>query len=380
MTRTASRAVTLALVALALALPAGAQTVVTPSNLAGWTVLPDGSVPVSWSPATAAIGSGSLQFGPISGANPANKFVMFAPYNGLVSDLTSIGYSFYIDPASPVGADNFYINVYVDSIANGIGTFATFYDCRYDWVPASGTTGAWNTVSIASGGSWTSVGNPLGSCPATLAAMPAGSVVRFIAFNGGQSTASDAGLAGGFDNVVLTTTGGVTTYDFEPDPVDIQLSQSESRDPVFGGSGTGNLVYTITAHNAGPGAATGLAIGEALTLPAGVSIVSIVPSAGTYAPPAAASGTWTIGGLASGASATLTVTLTVSAAAAPGTDVVTSAATVSAVDQTDSAPSNDSSSIATSVTAYVAGVPALGPLALALLAAAIGFAGVRRLL
>jgi len=368
------------LVALvALAIPVTAQTVVTPSNLGGWVILPDGTVPVTWSLATAAIGSGSLQFGPIDGAVAANKFIMFAPYNGLASDLTNISYAYYIDAASLVGGQNFYVNVYVDSSANGIGTTASFYDCRYDYVPASNTFGAWNTGSIAAGGAWTGVGNPLGSCPATLAGMPAGSVVQRVVFNGGQSTASDAGLLGGFDNVAFTTPAGVTTYDFEPDAVDIQISQAESADPVLPGSGGGNLVYTVTVTNNGPGDASGVEISEALTLPAGVSIDSIVPSIGTYAPPSAASGTWTIGNLLSGGSATLTVTLTVGSTTAAGTDVIETTAGVSAVDQIDSVSANDSSTIATSVQQVGTAVPALGTWALLLLTLGVAIVGVRKL-
>jgi hypothetical protein len=45
----------------------------------------------------------------------------------------------------------------------------------------------------------------------------------FMAFNGGQSNASDAGLSGAFDNVRLVTTDTTDIWDFEPittiDPV-----------------------------------------------------------------------------------------------------------------------------------------------------------------
>ena len=202
---------------------ASTTVVVKPSNLNGWQIIPDGTVPYGFVSGPASVGSGSLQFGPIDGTNAANKFVMLSPYAGRVSDLTAFSYDFSIDPASSGGvadAQNFYVNVYVDDASNGIGTFAGgtgFYDCRYDSVPPTGTVSGWTTASFNQASTWTNVANRTGSCLPTLAGVTAGSMVRFIAVNGGQSTSSDAGLKGGFDNVVITTSAATTTYDFEPE-------------------------------------------------------------------------------------------------------------------------------------------------------------------
>jgi hypothetical protein len=194
---------------------AAAGTVtVRPADLNGWVIDPDGTVAFGFLAGPATVGTGSLQFGPIDGTNPANKFIMFAPVDGLVSDLVSLSYDFYVGAGS---YQHFYTNVYVDSSANGVGTFATFYDCRYDLVPASGPAGSWSTNGFTATSAWTNVANPLGSCPATLAGLPAGSEIIGVVVNGGQSNASDAGLEGGFDNVVVTSVAdGTTIYDFEP--------------------------------------------------------------------------------------------------------------------------------------------------------------------
>lgn len=205
-----------AAVLVVTAMAAGTVTV-TPANLNGWQIIPDGTVANGFVAGPASMGVGSLQFGPISGLNPANKFILRAPYNGLVSNLTSFSYDFYIDPASLGNHNHFYVNVYVDSAANGIGTLATFYDCRYDSVPAGGVFGAWNTHGFTQTSAWNNVASPLAGCPATLAGLPAGSKVLAIILNGGQSNASDAGLMGGFDKIVETTiSNGATVYDFEP--------------------------------------------------------------------------------------------------------------------------------------------------------------------
>jgi uncharacterized repeat protein (TIGR01451 family) len=131
--------------------------------------------------------------------------------------------------------------------------------------------------------------------------------------------------------------------------VDIVVAKTESIDPVVAGSGTGNLTYTITVTNAGPSDATGIVIGEDLTLPAGVTFVSATPSVGTFVATTAPDGTWTVGDLAAGASATLTVTLTAGPSAAAGTDTISDTATVTAVAETQTSTTNDSVTVSTSV-------------------------------
>ena len=201
------------------AVAADSTVVVKSNDLQGWQIIPDGTVPYAFVAGPASIGSGSLQFGPIAAAPGANKFIAVAPVTGLVADLTSFSYDFYIDAASPGGvgdANHFYLNIYVDSAANGIGTVATFYDCRYDSVPSVGAVGAWSTHTVTQGSTWTNVASPLAGCPSTLGALPPGSKILFVVLNGGQSNSSDAGLQGGYDKVVVTSPSGATTYDFEP--------------------------------------------------------------------------------------------------------------------------------------------------------------------
>ena len=121
--------------------------------------------------------------------------------------------------------------------------------------------------------------------------------------------------------------------------VDIAVTKSDNVDPVTAGSGTGNLVYTVTATNNGPLDATGVAVTDALltSLPAGWTLESAVPSGtGSYA---TGTGIWTIGDLDNGDSETLTVTITVGTGAATGT--TTNTATVTAVNQIDSNAAND---------------------------------------
>ena len=92
------------------------------------------------------------------------------------------------------------------------------------------------------------------------------------------------------------------------------------------------VTFTITASNNGPNDATGVAVTDGL--PFGLGFVSATPSQGAYS---TSNGVWTIGAIANGASATLTIVATVDVAGP-----LTNTASVSASDQIDPNPSNNS--------------------------------------
>ena len=129
---------------------------------------------------------------------------------------------------------------------------------------------------------------------------------------------------------------------------DIRVTKVDSVDPIVAGSGVGNLVYTLTASNLGPSDATGLEVTDALltSLPAGFSLETVTGTGGTTFN--SLNGVWTIGDLANGANETLTVTLTVDQSVASQTIVNT--ATVSAMNETDPVPGNDTGTEQTTVT------------------------------
>ena len=118
------------------------------------------------------------------------------------------------------------------------------------------------------------------------------------------------------------------------------MTKGESIDPVLAGSGAGNLTYTVTVTNNGPSYASGVVVGEDLTLPAGVTVDSVTPSQGTFTTTTAPDGTWTVGGLANGASATLTVVLTAGLSTPAGVDLISNTATVTGGNETDTNPAN----------------------------------------
>jgi uncharacterized repeat protein (TIGR01451 family) len=224
-------------------------------------------------------------------------------------------------------------------------------------VSLSNTSTSSGTYSGGANGTW-SVGSLAASASETLTvtltvASNTAAGTGVVGVNASVSAVSETDTDNSNDSASETTS--VTRQ------VDIQLGKTESIDPVVAGSGTGNLVYVVTATNAGPSDATGLAVSETITTPTGVTVNSIVPSGSTTY----AAGTWTIGALASGASASLTVTLTVDASAAGGTDVISDTATVTSVNETDSNSANntvtESTSIAREVDLQIATVESVDP-------------------
>jgi hypothetical protein len=195
---------------------AGSGTIKVQKNGDGnWAFNPDAAnaTPYEFSLAQRSIGGGSLYVEPIGPPN-AHKFIANQPMGTLVSDLQSISYDFLIAGNGDSGdAEQFYLNVYTFMpTPNG-----TFYDCRFDYVPATGSTAGFTTASFAPGDPPVHVQPQNGTiCPGTLADMPAGSTISFFALNVGDTSGSDNGLAGYLDNVVVAQSTGSTTFDFDP--------------------------------------------------------------------------------------------------------------------------------------------------------------------
>jgi hypothetical protein len=172
---------------------------------------------------------------------------------------------------------------------------------------------------------------------------------------------------------------GDVFFDLFANPVNVAVTLTESADPIAAGSGAGNLTYVVTVANGGPANATGVTASLVMTVPQGVSIDSVTPSAGIWSSP-----TWTVGNLANGSSQSLTVVMTVGASTQTGTDIVSGTATVTAVNEPDVDPTNGSDTQSTSVVGpqQGQGIPVLGPPGMAVLVfllAAAGVVGIARL-
>ena len=100
-------------------------------------------------------------------------------------------------------------------------------------------------------------------------------------------------------NIVVPANTTGTGYAFGEQRADISVVKAASATTPAVGS---NVTFTVTASNAGPTNASGVAITDAL--PSGYTYISDT-GAGDYVP---ATGVWTIGDLAAAANATLTIT------------------------------------------------------------------------
>jgi uncharacterized repeat protein (TIGR01451 family) len=158
-----------------------------------------------------------------------------------------------------------------------------------------------------------------------------------VVSNTATVTAVDQGLINTGDDAATVS----TTISRQ---VDLAVSKTESTDPVFAGSGVGNLTYFVTVVNNGPSDASGVTLSEVLTLPTGVTVDSVTSSQGGFADP-----TWTIPTLTVGQSETLTVVLTVGGTATAGTDVIDDTATVTGANETLINTGDDSAFEATSI-------------------------------
>ncbi len=198
------------------------NTAAAENDPGGWVFArdPNNAVPYQFTFGPATSGGGSLFVPPISGV-AAKKFIGELFLVTPMADVQSISYDFLIGAGGDAGdRKQYYANVYANF---GVSSPTKFYDCRYDILPATGSTTSFTTVTfdpqatypVATRGGAAASPFP---CPASPAAMGAGATLRAFAINLGDTTNVDIGLDGYFDNVVVTTTSGETVYDFDPIP------------------------------------------------------------------------------------------------------------------------------------------------------------------
>jgi uncharacterized repeat protein (TIGR01451 family) len=141
--------------------------------------------------------------------------------------------------------------------------------------------------------------------------------------NPGANTASISHA----DQFDPNTNNNSDTASIVPQQSDLEMTKTVSNPtPNVGDS----VIFTVTLTNNGPATATGVQVTD--QLPPGLTLVSDLPSQGTYA-----GGVWTVGTVAAGAMPTLQITATV---VSPG--AATNTASISHADQFDPDPGNNS--------------------------------------
>ncbi len=157
------------------------------------------------------------------------------------------------------------------------------------FVSATPSLGSYNNTT----GLWT-IGALANGAPATLSITATVNRTQAMVNQASKSAAGEEDGNGSNNTATVRLNGAPLS--------DIQVSESVDDDtPAI----SQNVIFTVTAKNAGPATATGVVLTS--NLPAGLTHVTNAPSQGTYVP---GTGTWSVGTLASGASATLSLTMT----------------------------------------------------------------------
>lgn len=209
---------TLMLLPLPVAHAQTAPVRVAPDGLNGWVINPDPATPAPpfafVADPGAPLGTGSLQLGPIS-ATPASKMIVQRAESFPSETFAGLSVDYLIAPgATNKDPQQYYVNIH----AKVAGSTTGFFDCSYDYIAAEGGDG-WHTLAVAGDTAADSVRSRAAGSPAACGTSPAGLVggtVLRIVLNAGDTSANDAGIAGGFDRVVVAEGGSSTVYDFEP--------------------------------------------------------------------------------------------------------------------------------------------------------------------
>ncbi len=200
-----------------------------------------------------------------------------------------------------------------DSLPSGM----TFVSSAPSQGSYSSTSGVWTVGSLANGAN------------ATLQIVASVDTAG-TKTNTAQVTAADQDDSDSTPNNNVSGEDDQASVSLTPTSIDLSVTKtvSNSRPDI-----NENVDFTVTVTNSGPNTATNVQLSD--SLPSGLGFVSATATQGSYVE---TTGIWTVGTLASGASATLTFTTTVNSF---GTQ--TNTAQVSAVDQfdSDSTPANN---------------------------------------
>ncbi|MBC8354889.1 MAG: DUF11 domain-containing protein [Planctomycetes bacterium] len=231
-----------------------------------------------------------------------------------------------VDDATPTSGQNVTFTVTVSNAGPSSATNVVVQDSLptgltlVSSTPSQGTfdsaTGQWTAGTIASGGS------------ATL------QLVATVSTSGTKTNTAQV-LSVDQNDPDSTPNNSVATEDDQddtaltPEVVDLSVTQTVNNAMVNVGD---NVIFTIQVSNAGPQDATNVAVRD--NLPTGMTFVSSTPSQGAFDN---ATGIWSVGSVANGASATLTITASVDTLGLKSNTVQ-----VSATDQfdVDSTPDN----------------------------------------
>jgi large repetitive protein len=232
-----------------------------------------------------------------------------------------------VNNATPNRNENVTFTITVSNAGPDAGTNVAITDQLPAGLTFVSSTPSQGTYSSATG-VWT-VGTVNSAGSATLQIVATAATIG-AKINSAQITAADQFDGDSTVNNNVSTEDDQASVTVTPNSADLSITkQVNDASPDANQS----VVFSVTLTNSGPQSATGVIVAD--QLPAGLTFVSSTPSGSTTYN--SGTGVWTVGTLASGASATLQITATVVTAGAK-----TNTAQVSASDQfdVDSTPGN----------------------------------------
>ncbi|HEX3152354.1 MAG TPA: hypothetical protein VHR66_30050 [Gemmataceae bacterium] len=222
-----------------------------------------------------------------------------------------------VSDSTPNVGDTITFTITLNNAGPGAGTGVTVNDllpAGLTFVSAAPSQGTYSPVT----GVW-DVGAVSPGTPLTL------TLTAVVNTAAAQTNTTAIGGADQFDPVTGNNTASAVEI---PQQSDLRVTKTVSDSTPNVGD---TITFTVAVSNSGPNAATGVQLTD--VLPTGLTFVSATPNQGTYDP---ATGLWVVGTLANGAAATLTLRAVV---ASP--DALTNLASISAVDQFDPNPGNN---------------------------------------
>ena len=218
-----------------------------------------------------------------------------------------------------------------------------------DLVPAGVTAATWTFVSATGGGSVSGQTSGSGAL-ATTVDLPAGATVTFTftvqidpSATGSLSNIATVSPPAGVTDTIPGNNSGTDTDTLTPE-ADLAITKSVSdATPDVGGT----ISFTVTLTNNGPSNATGVQVQD--QLPTGLSVVSAIPSEGTYD---ASTGQWNVGAVNPGSPATLVIV-----ARADSAGSLTNTAMITHADQLDQTLGNNVSSVLVTASAATVVAP-----------------------
>ena len=211
---------------------------------------------------------------------------------------------------------------------SGVSIDSVTPEASAGYVDVTDTTGTWSIATLASGASTTLTVNYAAGASAITAADVITSSVAVSTLEQPRILVDDD-----TDNLATSVTR----------EVDLVVAIDVLQDPLVAG-GDALDTFRVSVTNDGPSDASGVELLLSSVLPSDVTFTGVLADAGSYD-----TGTWAVGVLAAGDSATLTFIAQAGAATVSGTDVVPLAFGVSAVNESQSSTANDTASATTSV-------------------------------